>query len=104
MRYGSGTSWGCRFDPALPEADDAGRKGGVRPVFVFLAFGLAAMYIVMASNAVEFENKTLERTELVERVVSKPTFHMDRLTAYVRDRWEALKGLSAGGSAKGVKP
>lgn len=69
----------------------------MRAPFILLALGLGVVYVLMASGAVEFENKTLEKTELVERVVSVPTFHTDRLTAYFRDRWQALRG-------KGVNP
>ncbi len=47
-----------------------------------LILGLVAMYVLMASNAIEFKKNTLEQTGLVERVVVIPTFHADRLTAY----------------------
>ncbi len=66
----------------------------MRTPFILLALGLCVVYVLMASNAVEFDNKTLEKTELVERVASVPTFHADRLVSYFHDRWEALTGLS----------
>ena len=65
----------------------------MKAAFILLALGLGVVYVLMASNAVEFENKTLEKTELVERVASVPTFHADRLSAYFRGRWQALKGV-----------
>lgn len=63
----------------------------MKALFVLLALALVVMYMLMASNAVEFQTKTLDKTELVERVVMKPSFHAERLTAYLEERWRELK-------------
>ena len=63
----------------------------MKALFVLLALALVVMYTLMASNAVEFQTKTLDKTELVERVAMKPSFHAERLTAYLEKRWRELK-------------
>ena len=67
----------------------------MRASFTLLALFLAVLYVLMASNAVEFQKKTLEETGLVERVAVKPVFHGDRLSAYLKSRPDALKKLAA---------
>ena len=67
----------------------------MKGIFTLLAVGLVVIYVLMASNAIEFQNKTLEQTGLTERVVVQPSFHQERLTAYLEDRWEAAKALPA---------
>ena len=67
----------------------------MRSPFIWLMLALAALYVLTASNAVEFNPKTLESTGAVDRVAFKPTFHMDRLTDYIEQRWLDLKHLAA---------
>ena len=63
--------------------------------FSLLLLFLVVLYVLVASNALEFQDKTLQDTGLVKHVVMVPTFHMDRLNAYLKGRWEALRGLPA---------
>ena len=67
----------------------------MRPCFTLLVLFLIVLYVLTASNAVEFQHKTLEDTGLVERVAMRPTFHADRLGAYLGGRWEMLRNLAA---------
>ena len=67
----------------------------MKGIFFLLALGLVVIYVLMASKAIEFENKTLEQTGLIERVAAQPSFHQERLAAYLEDRWEAAKALPA---------
>ena len=67
----------------------------MKMTFFLLILALVVIYVLMASNAIEFENKTLEQTGFVDRVVAQPLFHRERLIAYLEDRWEDVHGLSA---------
>ena len=76
----------------------------MRFVFFLLALGIAAIYVLAASNAVEFQNQTLERTDTVERVVCKPAFYPERLTAYLQHGWDEIKNTAASLSRTRANP
>ena len=54
---------------------------------------VGVIYVLQASQALEFKNKTLDRTEVTERVAFMPTFHPDRLSSYFSDQWDRIRKL-----------
>jgi hypothetical protein len=54
----------------------------MRYIVFFFIVGCIGTYVLLDSQTLEFEKKTVERTETVERISSAPVFRWDRLARY----------------------
>ena len=69
--------------------------------WMLLALGLAAcVYVLLDSNALEFQSTVVSQNDLVERMVMKPVFHRDRLENDLRRRYAAAHDFVARGFGK----
>ena len=60
-----------------------------------LVFFILLVYVLLASNALEFQKKTLEKSDTVERVAMVPSFHKDRLESYVEGRFSEFRSWTS---------
>ena len=67
----------------------------MKGLIFLLILGLVVLYVLVQSSAIELQNKTLDQTGLVDRVAVQPSFHQERLTAYLEDRWDDVQHLPA---------
>ena len=67
-------------------------------IFLLLGMILIAFYVLGASHALEFKNKTLGETDTVQRIAYAPVFYPDRLIGYFRDQWKRIRQMTTDGS------
>ncbi len=76
----------------------------MKRLFFLLCLALAAIYVLRASQALEFKKRTFEKKETIERVGFMPVFHTDRLIEYFENQWNQVKKLfgAASGNVSGI--